>query len=247
MGWRALLGDGMTDAKADTVLRRKAEAGRPRPDQFAMSSSKALRQSLTRAAQDLMAMPLSVSDLSETRMSLSELPEALKERSLLVVVEGPCESLGLVTLSPELLAGLVEKLTMGRLGAGEVAARRPTRTDAAMMAEFIDHVLCGLEVSLAAEPDAGWSGGYRYASWLEDPRPLPLILEETNYRLFRIQVELGTGGARKGEMLLALPATGRGPDRTMGSLPAPGGNASAPAPEAGGRRRYGRPALVAAA
>ena len=216
----------MTDDRSQTVLKRKAEAGRPRTDLFAMTPRKALRQALAKAAQDLMEMPLSVSDWSETRMSLAELPETLEDRALLAILEGPGKGLGLVGIAPPLLAGLLEKQTMGRLGSGEVAARRPTRTDAAMCAEFVDRTLADFGEFLAEEPDVTWAAGFRYASWLEDPRPLGLILEDTTYRVIRATVQLGTGEARTGQLLLCVPAKGRGPK------PRPKQDAPEEAPEA---------------
>lgn len=201
----------MTDDRSQTVLKRKAEAGRPRTDLFAMTPRKALRQALAKAAQDLMEMPLSVSDWSETKMSLAELPETLEERALLAILEGPEEGLGLIVLSPPVLTGLIEIQTIGRLGTTEVPARRTTRTDAAMTAEFIDATLSCFGEFLAEEEDVTWAAGFRYASWLEDPRPLGLILEDTTYRVIRVTVQLGTGEARTGQMLLCVPAKGKGP------------------------------------
>ncbi|MCR9152117.1 MAG: FliM/FliN family flagellar motor switch protein [Rhodobacteraceae bacterium] len=201
----------MADDRSQTVLKRKAEAGRPRTDLFAMTPKKALRQALAKAAQDLMEMPLSMSDWTETKMSLAELPETLEDRALLAILEGPGEGLGLIGISPPLLAGLLEKQTMGRLGTGEVPGRRPTRTDAALCAEFVDQALAGFGEFLAEEPDVTWAAGFRYASWLEDPRPLGLILEDTTYRVIRATVQLGTGEARTGQLLLCVPAKGRGP------------------------------------
>lgn len=222
----------MVDGKAETVLRRKAEAGRARPDDFAMSPPKALKQALAKAAQDLMDMPLRVPELSEMRVSLAELPESLEDRALLALLDGPGDSMGLVAFSPVVLAGLIEVQTMGRLGASQVLPRKPTRTDAAMVAEFVDHVLSEVEALLAEEADITWAGGYRYASWLEDPRPLGLILEETNYRLFRITTELGAAGTRRGGVMLALPAQGRGPGPRRQGVPGGDAEASAESVEA---------------
>lgn len=202
---------GMTDGRSQTVLKRKAEAGRPATDAFAMTPQKALRQAFAKTAQDLLEMPLSLSGWTEARMSLAELPETLEERALLAILEGPGESLGLIGISPAVLAGLIEMQTMGRLGGAEVAPRRPTRTDAAMTAEFIDRALGDFGEFLAEEPDVTWAAGFRYASWLEDPRPLGLILEDTTYRVIRVTVDLGTTGTRCGQVLICVPAKGRGP------------------------------------
>jgi flagellar motor switch protein FliM len=89
------------------------------------------------------------------------------------------------------------------------AARKPTRTDAAMLAPMIDAALIDLEAGLAEEADLTWAGGWHYASFLEDPRPLGLMLEDVAYRLVTVEVDLSLG-ARRGRVVLALPAEGRG-------------------------------------
>jgi flagellar motor switch protein FliM len=77
------------------------------------------------------------------------------------------------------------------------------------VAGFIDTALAGLEVALADEADLVWAGGFRYASFLDDPRPLGLLLEDIAYRVLLTEVSVG-GGARTGHILLVLPAVGRG-------------------------------------
>jgi flagellar motor switch protein FliM len=78
-----------------------------------------------------------------------------------------------------------------------------------MVAGMIDMALSGLETTLAQEADLVWAGGFRYASFLEDARPLGLLLEDVSYRVLTAEVSLGQG-ARKGAVILALPAEGRG-------------------------------------
>jgi flagellar motor switch protein FliM len=109
---------------------------------------------------------------------------------------------------------MIEAQTIGRVKSGEIALRRPTRTDAAMVAGLIDAALRGMEHNLADEADLVWAGGFRYASFLDEPRPLGLILEDTTYRVLRCEVDLAAG-ARVGEVILALPAEGRGQGPTL--------------------------------
>ena len=170
---------------------------------------RALRLALGRAGQAVPGLGLEVAGLTEARLSLSELLDLPPDRALLAMIEGPGEALGLIALSPGVLATLIEAQTTGRVGQGDPAVRKPTRTDAAMSAGLIDRVLTGLGAELDASPDRVWAGGFRYASFLEDPRPLELLLEDTPYRVFRAALTLATG-ARQGEVLLALPAAGRG-------------------------------------
>ena len=213
----------MNDKTDQTVLKRMAEAGRPRLRFAAMSPAKALRVGLAKAAEDRMRLALIVDKVGEDRLSLAELLDALEDRALLAVLNGPGEGLGLVALSPQVLAALVEMQTMGRVTMGDAPARRPTRTDATMAVEFIDQVMVELETALADEMDVIWAGGFRYSSFLNDPRPLGLLLDDTAYRVFRLDLDLSLG-AKRGTMLLALPASGRGnpPERRGAAAVDPG-------------------------
>lgn len=222
----------MTSDRLHTVLRKKAEAGRPPPPGAPMTPDRAISQALVRAAQDRLNLAAQVVDLKETRMTLSDLPEALEDLSLLAMVEGPGEGLGLVALPPRMMSALIEAQTMGRLSAHAPPARRPTRTDATMSADFIDTVLAAVEESLAADEAITWAGGFRYASFMDDPRPLGLLLEDVSYRVYRAQLRLGAGGEREAGFLWAVPAQGRGPGpdrialaRRGGADPVQGGDA----------------------
>ncbi|MFT4150407.1 MAG: FliM/FliN family flagellar motor C-terminal domain-containing protein [Paracoccaceae bacterium] len=192
------------------VIRRKVAAATPPAAEGSPGADRGWRLALARAARDVLKLGLEVRGLSLDRMSLAELLELPEERSLLAVVEGPDEGLGLMALSPPVLAAMVEVQTLGRVLPVPPAARRPTRTDAAMIAPAIDAALSGLEIALAEEADLIWAGGFRYASFLDDARPLGLLLDDTGYRVLRAEVSLAEG-ARTGGVLLALPAEGRGP------------------------------------
>ena len=167
------------------------------------------RLALARAAQDVLSLPLDVPRLSLNRRSLTELTDLLPDHAMLAVLEGPGDALGLMALSPAVLSGLIEVQTMGRVLAQAPIPRKPTRTDAAMVAPVIERALAALDEALADEADLAWAGGFRYASFLDDPRPLALLLDDQPYRVLSAQVSL-SGGAKLGEIVLALPAKGRG-------------------------------------
>ncbi|MEI4470704.1 FliM/FliN family flagellar motor switch protein [Frigidibacter sp. MR17.24] len=192
-------------------MRRKLDAGRRPEEAFVMTTEKAMGQSMTRAAQELLSLPLRVMRQQEHRVTLADLPEFLEDRALMALLNGPGEGTGLMVVPPPMLSALIEMRTIGRLAAQMPAARRPTRTDATMAADFIDAFLVALEESLAGTLELIWAGGFRYGSYLDDPRPLPLMLEDAAYRAFRFELEFGpTGQARAGTCLLVLPAEGRG-------------------------------------
>jgi flagellar motor switch protein FliM len=99
--------------------------------------------------------------------------------------------------------------TLGHLSARPPPSRKPTRIDAAMVAGVVDRALAGPDQTLADEADRVWAGGYRYASYLDEVRPLGLMLEEESYRVLSAEIALGDGG-REGPVILVLPAVGRG-------------------------------------
>ncbi|WP_372841382.1 FliM/FliN family flagellar motor switch protein [Phaeovulum sp.] len=193
------------------MIQRKVEAGRATPGAAPMTVGRALSLALAKTAQEAMELPLRVAKLEDRQLSLAELPEALAERALLAVLEGPREGLGLAAVAPSLLSVLIEMQMTGRLAPNAPPARRPTRTDAALVAGFLDKFLAQFEEMIAELPDVVWGGGFRYASYLDDPRPLGLLLEDAGFRVLQLELALGPGGMRKGELLLALPAQGRGP------------------------------------
>ncbi|MCE6962226.1 FliM/FliN family flagellar motor switch protein [Cereibacter sphaeroides] len=191
------------------MLRRKIEAKARPADPPPAGAERAWRLALARSGRDAFALAVEVSGLTSARRSLTELLEMPEARSLYAVLEGPGEALGLAALSPPVLSALIEVQTIGRVSAAPTAVRKPTRTDAAMVSGFLDRALADLDQQLEAEEDRVWAAGFRYASFLDDPRPLGLLLEDCTYRVLVAEVELALG-AKTGPLLLALPADGRG-------------------------------------
>ena len=215
----------MAEERDIPVLKRKAEAGRPAADGAPMTPERAIAQALGKVAQDQMKLPLQLRELSQARRSLADLPEMLEELSLLAVIEGPGDALGLVAVPPGTLSALIEMQTMGRLAKSAPPPRKPTRIDAAMAAEYIDAVLAAIEEALAFDEAVTWAGGFRFASHLDDPRPLGLLLEDIGYRVWTAKLAFGAGGEREGGFLWAVPATGRGPKPRRASPPGVAGAA----------------------
>jgi flagellar motor switch protein FliM len=191
------------------VLRRKLAAARP-VETGTETGGRAWRVAFARAARDCIGLDLAVPILRDDRRSLGELLDLVPDRGLLAVLEGPEQGLGLLVMSPELLAAVIEMQTIGRVAATAPLPRRPTRTDAAMSARLIDAALATLETALATSPDLVWTAGFRYASFLDEPRPLGLLLDDVPYRLITCDLDIAAG-VRQGSILLALPAEGRGP------------------------------------
>lgn len=232
------------------TLRRKLL--RPPPEDNgppAPVPERAIPLALARAARECLDLALRVDAIREDRMVLAELPETIEEWSLLMLVEGRQGALGIVAVSGPVLSALIEVQTTGRVGRAPPAPRRPTRMDAAMAAEWVEAMLLGIGTELSGTEAEPWAAGYRYASCLEDPRPLCLLLEDLSYRVWRLDMSLGDAGERRGGLLWAVPAQGGAERGASGphasprapSRPAVGtaagaaaGAAAGPDPRAGG-------------
>lgn len=164
---------------------------------------------LARGARAAAGLELACQPVQAGQAALAEVLERLPERGLIAVIEGPRAAMGVIVLSAEVLAALVERQTLGMVTARPVMARKPTRTDAAMAQGLIDACLAALDDAVAEDGDRVWAAGFRYASFLDDPRPLGLLLEDADYRILPAGVALA-GGVRQGQVVLALPAQGRG-------------------------------------
>lgn len=206
-------------AERETVLRRKLGAQSPAEAASADTGARSWRTAFARAAREEVALDLGTTALRDERYSLAEVLEIVPPQSLLALLEGPEMALGLLVMSPSLSAAVIEAQTMGRLSPSPAPPRRPTRTDAAMCAVIIDRALATLDVALGASADLRWAGGFRYASFLEEPRALALLLDDLPYRALISELEIGGAGARQGLMMLVLPAEGRGPAPVAPQLP----------------------------
>ena len=209
----------MAQSDKPHVLQRKALAAKRPGEPPAISPDRALSIALAKTAQDRFGLALNVAAVNENRHSLAEILEDLPDLGLFMVLEGPGDALGLMAFDQSLVAGLIEVQTMRKVGRSDLSPRKPTRTDAAMVADFLDAILEKTETALLDHPDLTWMGAYRYASFIDDPRPLGMLLEETSYRVFRVSLNISMG-ARTGALMLALPAKGRG-TAPLPSLPAP--------------------------
>ena len=198
----------MTAAMTD-VIRRKIDRARPTLAEGAPGADRGWRLALARAARDAMGLDLEFRSLTILRQSLAEILEGVPDRALLALLDGPQGGLGVIMLAPTVTATFIEKQTLGRLGTQPPSPRKASRIDAAMVAGVIDRALAGLDEVLAEEADLNWAGGFRYASYLEDARPLGLMLEDEAYRVLSANVALG-GAGREGQVVLVLPARGRG-------------------------------------
>lgn len=195
------------------VLQRRLLRRRPPPPEAASATApvdpmhllrRIVRQAIPKAAHQACQLPLTVLNTSVALISLAEVVEKLAPGMLLAVIEGPDDRLGLIALDADVLASFVAMMTVGRVAPGEIVARKPTHTDAALVSPILDHFLQLLETGLIDSPQADIVGGFRFASFLADPRPLNLMLEDQAYQVMAASLDLADG-IRTGEWLCAFP------------------------------------------
>ncbi len=191
------------------ILRRKIDLARQPLAEGAPGADRGWRLALARATRDAMGLDIDIRQLSVTRAGLAEILDLAPHLALVALLDGPQGGLGVLMLAPSVTASLIEMQTLGRLSTQAPPARKPTRIDAAMVAGVVDRALAGLDQTLADEADFVWAGGFRYASYLDEVRPLGLMLEEDSYRVLSAEITLGSAG-RSGQVILILPAIGRG-------------------------------------
>ncbi|MCK4712673.1 MAG: FliM/FliN family flagellar motor switch protein [Marinosulfonomonas sp.] len=197
----------MNDQTEISTLRRKAGAQRVPFEGTGMTPAKAFRLALSKAAQDVLYLAMQVLSVGEERMKQAQLLETLDKDALLLLLEGPQGGKGLAVFDVQALAAVIEVQTMGHVTQTQAVARCPTRTDSAMCETVLDRALQNFEGHLADNPAACWATGFRFGARIENARLLGLALEDIEYRVFRISLDLADG-AKQGTLLIALPAEG---------------------------------------
>lgn len=187
------------------------------PTEPAPSAERLVANALGRAAEKLYALPIFVDTIDVTTSSLSELPELLPEQALLAVVSGRRDAVGVVALCPTFLASLIEVQAIGRVSTRPIRPRKPTRTDALISADFVNGLLGELSRELATQTGMPVFSHFGYTSFLDDPRPLMLMLEDTSYSRITMRFRIGAGGKRDGRVVVALPIPDMGMAKPKGT------------------------------
>lgn len=193
----------MGESGTNKVLQRKARSAREEHAARVMSPARALRLALARAADDLFDLALTVSGVQVALVAQDPLLAMFDDERLLMVLDGPDGALGAAWVDMQVLGGLIEMQTMARVQPHAAAPRPPTQTDAAMFAPLLDAMLAGFAENLADAGGNDWAEGYRFGARIESARMLGLVLDAADFHVFRMEVDLS--GAKRGEILLALP------------------------------------------
>ena len=187
-----------------SIIHKKARVAREGFDARAMSPAKALRVSLAKTADVALDLALTVSTLEQTVVSTEGLLSKLDEQGLLVLLDGAGGTRGVAVLDCQLVSAIIEKQIAGHVHKGEAVPRSYTRTDAAMVAPFLDATFEGFDTQLVAHIETHTPGVFRFGDKVEDARAMSLMLESGRFDLFRLTVELEEG-AKIGVLMVALP------------------------------------------
>lgn len=192
----------MTVQNRDPVLRRKlASRTPPAPDAGADAKGPAqgLARAVARAVSAQAGLVAEPGTLLRRQMSLTELLDQIDVDSFVGLLGGGPAGPGLVIVDQAGFSGLVEAMTVGRLSARASTGRRPTPTDAALLAVLVDAALGDLG---AQDP----ATACRFARPIADHRLLAIMLDETHYDLMTLPVTLLSGEVlRAAKFTLALP------------------------------------------
>ncbi|RXV62761.1 flagellar motor switch protein FliM [Roseovarius sp. A46] len=194
----------MAEQRQASVIRRKTRAAREGADRRVMSPVRALRLALARAADTLLDLPLVVATVEQCRVEAGEVESTLGTEGLYLLLDGAAGARAAMRLCPGLVAALVEVQTTGRVRPGEVRARAPTRTDAAMVAPLVDALLSGFDDGMGESGADQAARGFHFGDRVEDARALALLLVAPEFDFFRLTVDLGPG-LRTGRLDLLLP------------------------------------------
>lgn len=116
--------------------------------------------------------------------------------------------MGAVALSSGLVDALVEVQTTGAVEPHSGPARPVTRVDIVLVRDFIDLLLAGCAREFGTFQARDWPLRMSLGDPVEERHRLPLILEERDYHLWKIDLDLG-GGLKQGQIALIMPVIGR--------------------------------------
>ena len=202
-------------AQAARRAAERAAAGRPDPVvppvPVPRGPDRVIASAIGRAADRVHGMPLFFDRVSVGHAVLAEVPELLPEQALILAVEGPGGAMGTAAICPGLLSSLIEMQATGRVSSRQVRPRKPTRKDGSITGDFVSALLKELAGEHTGQEELPSLAGFSYASFLDDPRPLMLMLEDGPLSRISIRVRLGSGGKRVGQILIAIPETRKRP------------------------------------
>ncbi|MEJ8560008.1 FliM/FliN family flagellar motor C-terminal domain-containing protein [Yoonia sp. GPGPB17] len=201
----------MTESTQVTLLRRMTRSQGGEVAENPLTSSRAVRLALTKAANDMVGLVLTVQSVAEEVTGLDDMLGALADELMLVGLERDGCLIGLIALDMEMRAAILEMATMGAVLGQPAEARAPTLTDKTLCEPLLQAFLAAFPQAVMDTPLAGWMDGAALGRKVDSTRAAGLVLEDCDYRIVRLSVDLGVAD-RQAELAIALPVIQETPD-----------------------------------
>ena len=194
----------MIESTQVTLLRRMTRSQGQEAADNPLTSSRAVRLALTKAANDTVGLVLTVESVAEEITGLDEMLASLTGDLMLVALEQEQGLVGLIALDMEMRAAVLEMETMGAVLAHPADERAPTRTDKMLCDPLLEAFLEAFPTAVAGTPLDGWLDGVMPGDSVESLRAAGLVLEDRDYRIVRLSVNLA-GAERQAQLIICLP------------------------------------------
>lgn len=202
----------MPDGTAESVLERKATAQRRALGVGAVSIPRALRRSLSIAADALWALGVSCTLKSDDLVSTDRALARLDPDQLFIILEKDGGPAALVALDRHMVTGLIEVQTLGKVTRFPLDDRPFTPTDAAMMAPLVDAALPRFGSMVSTQPERAHLRGYVFGAQADDVQIAGLALDADQMHAVHFDVSLANG-TRDGRMAFLFPEPDPAPER----------------------------------
>lgn len=180
----------MTESTHATLLRRMTRSHDADVVENPLTSSRAVRLALTKAANDTVGLVLSVSSVAEDVSGLDAMLDGLPDGLMLIGLHQQDRLVELIALDMQLCAAVLEMETMGVLSSQSVDDRAPTRTDKMMCDPMIAGFLDVFPQAVRGTDLDGWADDVAHKDRIVDTRTAGLLLDDCRYRIVQMTVQL---------------------------------------------------------
>jgi len=169
-----------------------------------LTSSRAVRLAMTKAANDTIGLVLTVSSVGEETTGLDDMLSALDDGMMLVGLERDDMLVGMIAVDVELRAAILEMQTIGALLGRKAEPRTPTSTDKMLCEPLFGTLLSSFPQALTTTPLEGWLDQISHGAQIASARAAGLVLKDCHYRIVTMNVDLGIA-ERTGVLQIVLP------------------------------------------
>lgn len=194
----------MTESTQVTLLRRMTRPQGQKVADNPLTSSRAVRLALTKAANDTVGLVLTVQSVAEEVTGLDDMLGTLADDLMLVELTREGDLAGLIALDMEMRAAVLEMETMGALLATQSEPRAPTRTDKMLCDPLLYSFLSAFPAAVMDTPLAGWADDVSPGEKMQNTRAAGLVLKDCAYRIVRLNMDLGVAD-RQAQLVIVLP------------------------------------------